>query len=188
MTDRISTLIDTFSRVCIHIADHAPSLLIPNLDSDQEMITPLFKDADIENIDDWWGFDENLVKYLGEIISVENDVAGSMQENINGGLQELAQHPHLIEELRDIHDRAANPTGEVIKYIPHVAQYADCLTQTAGYKQLDALTEKIGECVVWPVVTLKSAPRNLKGAFNLNVAIVSTDGTPLKPKLQKLAL
>lgn len=186
MNTKSKTLTAVFSAVCSHIAQNMPTIILPNLDDDQEMATPLFEDAHIENINEWWDMDNHMPKFIAYLEGIERNVPGGMQSNIDSGLESLQEHPHLVEELRVIHDSSHSPTAAILKYIPHVAEYSDVLKNTDGYRALDETCQTMDNVIAWPMVTVAPNPKNLKAAFSLNVAILSTDGAPLKPKIGKL--
>lgn len=179
-------LVLAFSEVCSYVADNMHALLLPNLIETQEMATPLFEDAHIQNIDDWWKLNNHLAKLIAYLEGVESNVEGGMQGNIDSGIQELENYPHLIEELRVIHDASHTPTASLLKYIPHSADYSEILKDCDGYRKLDKRCAAMDNVVAWPMITVGSEPKDLKSAFYLNVAILSADNTPLKPKIEKL--
>lgn len=179
-----NNLTTIFSQVCQHIADNMQELLLPNLNDSDLMITPLFEDAHITDIDDWWYGDNHFEKYIAQINSLESDASGSMQENIDNGIAEIQDSDVLWAQLRALDDGVEEAQLEALKYIPHNAQYASELMETDGYKALDRICNIIGDIVVWPMVTINTEATNLKSAFYLNVAIVSTDDKPLKAKLK----
>ncbi len=108
----------------------------------------------------------------------------SRQENLDAGIEEIQESPVLWGQLQTMVDGSDDGMIAVLKHIPHVAQYASCLTDTDGYKKLDALTERMDGVFIWPMVTLDSDSSELKTAFYLNVSIISADGSDLKPKIQ----
>ena len=181
-----NNLISAFSNVCAHITDTIHDLLLPKLDDEMEMVTPIFKDAHIEDIQTWWDIDNHLARFIAYLTDIESNVEGGMQDNINAGIDELRAHPHLLAQLQAIHDASHTPTAEILKYIPHVAEYSNVLKATDGYKKLDTYLSQANNVIAWPIVTLGGNPTHLKSAFYLNVAILSADNTPLKPKIQSL--
>jgi hypothetical protein len=179
-----NNLTTIFSQVCQHIADNMQELLLPNLNDSDLMITPLFEDAHITDIDDWWNRDNHFKQYITQVSSLESDAPGSMQENMENGLGEVQESETLWAQLRALDDGSEEAQLEALKYIPHNAQYASGLMETDGYKALDRICDTIGDIVVWPMITINTEATNLKSAFYLNVAIVSTDDKPLKAKLE----
>jgi hypothetical protein len=176
-----------FSQVCQRIADNITDLLVDNLNPDDLMITPLFEDAAITNIDEWWKTNEHFAKYTAQIHGLARDMPDSMQENIDMGIAEIQESETLWEQLRGLDDASESAQLTSLKHIPHNAQYASELMETDGYKALDRVCEKIGNVVAWPMVTIDADALDLKSAFCLNVAIVSTDERPLKQKLESFA-
>lgn len=179
-------LILAFSNVCDYVAGNIHALSLPNLNNDQEMITILLEDAHIEDIQDWWDIDNHLAKWIVYLDKLETEEHGSRQDNIDQGVEELGWYPHLIEELANIHALSHAEGVEVLKYIPHVAEYSKVLKEADGYKKLDERCKQMENVVAWPMVTVGGEPKNLKSAFYLNVAVLSSDNKPLKPKIQQL--
>jgi len=181
-----SDLVSAFSQVCNYIADNAQDLLVPNLDDTQEMITPIFEDVPIDDIDKWWEDDNNLSRYLLQIEELAAQDPASRQENIEHGLAEIQESETLMAQLRQMTGINGEGNLDVLKHIPHVADYARQFKQTEGFKKLDALCLRMDNVIVWPTMTVNTEAGNLKKAFYLNVSVLSTDGSPLKPKLQNL--
>ncbi len=179
-------LVQIFSAVCAYIADNMVDLLTPHLGDKQEMIRPLFEDAHITHIDDWWNnkMSNHFVEYMAQIASFRKDNPSATQENIDMGIKEIQESDVLWEQFRAMDDGSPQSQIEILKHVPHNAQYASELTQTDGYKALDRICEGIGNVIVWPMVTVNTDATDLKSAFYLNAAIVSTDGVPLKKKLE----
>jgi hypothetical protein len=178
-------LVNAFSAVCAYIADNFQELLLPHLDDDIAMITPHFENAHIADINTWWEWDDHLAKYIMQIEDLAGEDPNSRQENINAGIEEIRENPNLWSELQAMKDGTDEGIINILKYIPHVAQYASSLTNTVGYKKLDALTQRMDNVIIWPMITLYTNAPDLKSAFSINVSVVSADGSPLKPKIQK---
>ena len=179
-------LVMAFSYVCGYIADNIETILLPHLDDEQLMITPHFTNAHIVDMNQWWETDNHFPRYLLQIEDLASDDPNSRQENIDAGIEEIQENPMLWKQLKSLMDGSDAGVLAVLKHIPHVAQYATCLTVTDGYKKLDALTEQMDNVFIWPMVTLNNEANDLKSAFYVNVSIISGNGGALKPKLQKL--
>lgn len=177
-------LVQAFSDVCAYIADNMHELIPPHLNGTDLMITPLFKNAHITNIDEWWNNDNHFENYLAQIAALRQDNPTSTQENMNVGVGEIQESEALYNQICAMDDGSSQSKIEILKHLPHNAQYATELTETDGYQKLSDACEKIGDIVVWPMVTVDPNAKDLKSAFYLNVALVSTDEMPLKQKIK----
>lgn len=178
-------LINAFSDVCNYVADNIHDLLLPNLNNDMVMVTPIFHEAHINDVDQWWGWNDHYSKYIMQIHCLEQDNPGSRDENIDAAISEIKENKRHYRQLRKLNDGSNEGMLEVIKFLPHVAQYADQFIECAGYRKLDSLTQRMDGVIIWPNVTHNPEALNLKEAFFLNVTVVSSDQKPLRPKIKQ---
>lgn len=176
-----------FSATCMHVRENLNEILIPVLKDDDESVISSLDYMPISSMVEWWNMDDNARNYIMRLKQLEKSYPGYRKREIEATLGVISDNPLLLDDMHIVMDTAMHePIDNMILYCPHNADYSDVLTQTDGYMALNKKLLSGGDVFANPWITLNPKAKTLDSAFYIDLAVMTVDQTPLKPKILKL--
>lgn len=179
-------LVEAFSRACLDMAMFMDIYLPVKLNEEDVSAAPLFEEAEIDNIENWWQIGSHLKDYVIQNTNLYVRDYKAYNDNFQLAAAELQQNENWMNQFSEFVNQAENNVN-YLKYLPHRADYAKCLTESHGFEELKKICQKMPNVDVYPLISVDADKQDLKSAFCLGVQIVSTTGRPLVSKIETAA-